>query len=78
MKYVFNETTHQEFLSSLKTENDVMISSSDFFFHTEYDLSFLSFFFYFKERNKITQVTEKMHYILKDTTPQIKNGLICN
>lgn len=50
MKYVFNETTHQEFLSSLKTENDVMISSSDFFFHTEYDLSFLSFFLFKRKK----------------------------
>lgn len=50
MKYVFNETTHQEFLSSLTTENDVMISSSDFFFHTEYDLSFLSFFLFQRKK----------------------------
>lgn len=50
MKYVFNETTHQEFLSSLKKENDVMISSSDFFFHKEYDLSFLSFFLFQRKK----------------------------
>lgn len=51
MKYVFNETTHQEFLSSLKTENDVMISSSDFFFFIR-SMTYHFFHFFLFQRKK--------------------------
>lgn len=54
MKYVFNETTHQEFLSSLKTENDVMISSSDFFSYGVWPInSFIFFLFQRKKQDNI-------------------------